>query len=230
MHLQPISATMPAFEANYLRRANITNGMSKVKNDFIDVYSINKDDKDLIQKLLCKVDLQERRDSMAVKEKNNINSTIRYLLNKALNISDDSKGGVYIAVKNNKQVTGMLDYTDSGVPLLKNLIAWHGKDKEITRVNLFNELLQRTNRANAMLPVEEQVELVTYAEPKTKGAKWLKDKGFYAPSQTMYSRERLKMDANTIPEKINENQVSDLKMEVTSHLDRPNVQLKDLQI
>lgn len=230
MHLQPINNTTPNFGASYLRSARIAGGRLKSHENVIDIYSINKDDRDLIEKLMMKIDLKERQDSMAVKEKNTVNSTIRYVLNKALHLDKKSKDGVFIAVKDGKQVTGLLDYTNGESPLLKNLISWHGKDRETSRINLFTEFLRTVDRSNQERGWHEMVDVAAYAEPKTKGNKWLKESGFHAPAQPKSPRERLKMDAALIPGSIREKEALAHEMKIKNDVKIQNVELKDLNI
>ena len=230
MHLQPINNTTPNFGASYLRSARIAGSKFKSHENVIDIYSINKDDKDLIEKLLMKIDLKERKDSTAVKEKNNINNTIRYVLNKALHLDKKSKDGVYIAVKDGKQVTGLLDYTNGESPMLKNLISWYGKDRETSRVNLFTEFLKSIDKKNQELDWHERFDVAAYAEPKTKGNKWLKASGFHAPAQPKSPRERLQLDANLIPGSIREKEASAYEMKIKSDEKAQNIKLHDLDI
>lgn len=83
MQIQSIKNT-PNFQANYLRTAQQTVKYGCIsKQTPIDIYSIDSRDKDLIEKLLVKIDLREnRKDASAVKEKNSLNDTIRFVLNK----------------------------------------------------------------------------------------------------------------------------------------------------
>lgn len=91
----------------------------KIKVNSIDIYSINKSDKSLIDNLLLKLDAKKRSDANGVREKNNVNDTVSYVLRKASMLDGKAKDGVYIAVKNGKQVTGILDFTDGGTHCLK---------------------------------------------------------------------------------------------------------------
>lgn len=194
MQIQPVNNS-PDFQANHLRTAQILNKKNKI--NLIDIYSINKSDKNLIDNLLLKINTKKRLDNYGVREKNNVNDTVSYLLRKASMLDAEAKDGVYIAVKNGKQVTGILDYTDGGIPLLKNLTVWSGGNKEASRKNLFTEFLRHVERRNNSSA--EPSDIFVYAEPKSKGNKWLKESGFMpAEKNRNVIRERLKMDALVI--------------------------------
>lgn len=230
MHLQPISNTTPNFQANHLRSVKVLSGALQAKQDVIDIYSINKSDKDVIQKLLNKIDMKDRRDGFAVKEKNTVNNAIRLVLNRALGLSNDKDGGVYLAIKNNKKVAGVLDYTMSEAPLLKNLVAWRGSNQEAVRANLFSEFLKNVNDANQKVEWHDRVDVFAYAEPESKGNKWLKESGFRAPAQEKIVRERLELDANLIPSSIHEKDTISPDIRIVPDIKKENVELKDLQI
>ena len=192
MQIQSVKNT-PSFQANRLRTAfKLAENAGKYQSA-IDIYSINSSDSGLIDKLLLKLDLKERTDSFAIKEKPNVNETIRNILTKAKMLKEDSSDGVYLAVQNGKRVTGFLDYTNSGMPLLKNLVAWRGKNQSNTRLNLFTEFLQRVG-------IKSQESITSYSEEKSKGNKWLRDLGFGIPPQSRYARQRLLMPQNTVSE------------------------------
>lgn len=202
MQILPVNNNAPNFEANRLRTAEmiserISHNKKVLIADNITIYSINKSDKGLIDNLLSKLGAKNRSDANAVKEKNTVNDTISYVLNKALHLDEKVKDGVYIAVKNDKQITGILDFTDGGIPLLKNLVVWGGGNKEASRVNLFTQFLRSVERRNKK--ALEQADIFVYAEPKTKGNKWLKESGFISTEKdNKVIRERLKMDASVI--------------------------------
>lgn len=204
MQIQPVNNNAQNFEANRLRTADMISkriyNNKKILSPYnVTIYSINKSDKSLIESLLLKLEAKNRSDANAVKEKNTVNDTIRYVLKKASMLDDKSKDGVYIAVENDKQITGILDFTDSGLPLLKNLVVWGSGNKEVGRVNLFTQFLRSVERKNKK--ALEQADIFVYAEPKTKGNKWLKKSGFISTEKdNKVIRERLKMDASAISE------------------------------
>lgn len=191
MQIQSINTNTPNFQANRLRTAVRLAKTANRPNTSIDIYSINSSDSELINKLLMKIDLKNRTDLFAVKEKNNVNDTIRNVLTKALNLTEKSSDGVYIAVKNGKHVTGLLDFTDSGIPLLKNLVVWRGNKKNDTRMNLFMQFLKGVGK-------KSKTNVVAYAEDKTKGGKWLLEQGFTIPPQNRFARQRFVMPKNEI--------------------------------
>lgn len=178
------------FQANHLRTVKFMTGTFNSKENIIDIYSINKTDKDLINKLFLKLDHGERKDPRAITEKPSINSTIRYLLTKALMKEEKSKYGVYIAVENNKKINGILDFTNSEIPLLKNLTVWGG-NKEKSRMLLFKEFMTEMAKNNKMKPKEECMDIFVYSESSVSGNKWLRDLGFQPADNNKYPRERL---------------------------------------
>ncbi len=191
MQIQPIN-NAPNFQANHLRTAKkiVKSGNRNVTTK-IDIYSINKSDNDLIKKLLQKVDIQERSDSKAIKEKGSINDSIRSALNKALNLDEKSNDGVLIAVKNNKRITGILDYTDGGTPMINNLAAWRSDRDGMTRVNLFAQFMRIIAKENLKHNDFEKVDVAALADPATKGHKWLRENGFRAIPPSSSSKERM---------------------------------------
>lgn len=194
MQIQTVNNS-PNFQANHLRTAKMVN--KKIKVNSIDIYSINKSDKSLIDNLLLKLDAKKRSDANGVREKNNVNDTVSYVLRKASMLEGKAKDGVYIAVKNGKQVTGILDFTDGGIPLLKNLTVWGKGNKEASRENLFTEFLRYVERKNNSSA--EPSDIFVYAEPRSKGNKWLKESGFMSTEKNRnVIRERLRMDSSVI--------------------------------
>lgn len=194
MQIQTVNNS-PNFQANHLRTAKMVN--KKIKVNSIDIYSISKSDKSLIDNLLLKLDAKKRSDANGVREKNNVNDTVSYVLRKASMLDGKAKDGVYIAVKNGKQVTGILDFTDGGIPLLKNLTVWGNGNKEASRVNLFTEFLRYVERRNNSSAVPSDI--FVYTEPGSKGNKWLKESGFMSAEKNRnVIRERLRMDASVI--------------------------------
>lgn len=197
MQIQSVNSA-PNFQANHLRTAVKLSQKTGKPSSTIDIYSINNSDNDLINKLLMKIDLRERTDLRAVKEKKNVNDTIRYVLNKALHLSEKSKDGVYIAVKDGKQVTGFLDYSDGGIPMIKNLTSWRGNQHDMTRTNLFTTFLRSVAKGNQSRNDFEKVSIMAYAEPKSKGYKWLLNNGFLAPTQMKAVRQRVELEPDFI--------------------------------
>lgn len=232
MQVQSVNNT-PNFQANHLRTAKMIAGSVKPKETTIDIYSINKADSDIINKLLMKIDLIDRKDAKAVKEKNNINDTIRYVLTKALNLKEDSKDGVYIAVKDGKHVTGVLDFTNCGMPLLKNLMSWSGNKNDASRINLFTEFLRGVARSNKNRNIFNAVDIAAYAEPKTKGHKWLLNNGFEVPEQMKAARQRLVMQDDVISSiaKVDETLLeANTGMKINKNMKHKQVELKNLNI
>lgn len=232
MQIQSVNNT-PNFQANHLRTAKMITGAVKPKETTIDIYSINKADSDIINKLLMKIDLKNRLDAKAVKEKNNVNDTLRYVLNKALNLKEDSKDGVYIAVKDGKHVTGVLDFTNGGMPLMKNLISWSGNKNDISRMNLFTEFLRGVARSNKNRNVFNAVDITAYAEPKTKGHKWLIGNGFEVPEQMKAARQRLVMHDDVISTTAKGNDYlleANTGMKINKNMKHEQVELKNLNI
>ena len=234
MQIQAVN-NAPNFQANYLRTAQqaVKYG-SHPASSKIDIYSIDSRDKDLIEKLLVKTDLKpNRKDAAAVKEKNNINDTIRYILNKALHLDEKSNDGVYIAVKNNKHLTGLLDFTNGSSPVLKNLISWRGNKDEATRSNLFEEFLRYIEKANNNRNWYSKVDITAYSEPKTKGTRWLKENGFVLPEGSKASvRERLVMEDDVIAssrQKVEE-RLEAAGLKVNKNLKHSQVELKNLDL
>ena len=229
MHLQPINTAEPNFKANYLRSVKIINGKINPQKNVVDIYSINKEDKNLIEKLLIKIDLKDRKDSLAIKEKPTVNNTIRHILEKALKLGSKSKDRVYMAVKDGKHVAGFLDYTDGETPLLRNLVAWYGKDKEASRINLLTEFLHNIDKANQSRQWSERADITALVAPESKGNRWLKDGGFHAPAQPKSDKERLQLDANLIPSSIRQLETGSTDMRITTDLEQ-NVNLNDLDL
>ena len=195
MQIQAINTNTPNFQANRLRTASKLITDQKQPKSVIDIYSINKSDSDLINKLLMKIDLKDRSDLLAVKEKNNVNDAIRNILTKALNLTEKSSDGVYMAVSNNKYVTGLLDYTNGGIPLMKNLVVWRNANKGAARMNLFAQFLHDSQKAG-------KTDVVAYAEPKSKGGKWLLEHGFGIPDQNNFPRHRFVISKNDLKNNI----------------------------
>lgn len=232
MQIQSVNNT-PNFQANHLRTAKMAVGAVKPRETTIDIYSINKADSDIINKLLMKIDLKDRKDAKAVKEKNNINDTIRYVLTKALNLKENSKDGVYIAVKDGKHVTGVLDFTNGGMPLMKNLMSWSGNKNDASRMNLFTEFLRGVARSNKNRNAFNAVDIAVYAEPKTKGHKWLLDNGFEVPEQMKIVRQRLVMHDDVISTvaKVKETLLeANTGMKINKNMKHKQVELKNLNI
>lgn len=232
MQIQSVN-NAPNFQANHLRTAKMITGAVKPKETTIDIYSINKADSDVINKLLLKIDLKDRKDAKAVKEKNNVNDTIRYVLTKALNLKEDSKDGVYIAVKDGKHVTGVLDYTNGGMPLMKNLMSWNGNKNDASRLNLFTEFLRGVARSNKNRNVFNAADIAVYAEPKTKGHKWLLNNGFEVPEQMKAARQRLVMQDDVISTiaKVDETLLeANTGMKINKNMKHKQVELKNLNI
>ncbi len=186
MQIQAINTNTPNFQANRIRTAVRFVKANNRPDTSIDIYSINSSDRDLINKLLMKVDLKNRTDSFGLKEKENVNDTIRNVLNKALKLNEKSSDGVYMAVKNGKHVTGFLDFTNGGIPLLKNLVVWRGNKENDIRMNLFMQFLKGVGQ-------KEQTGVTAYAETGTKGGKWLLEQGFTLPPQNRFARQRFVM-------------------------------------
>lgn len=234
MQIQAVN-NVPNFQANYLRTAQqaVKYG-SHPASSKIDIYSIDSRDKDLIEKLLVKIDLREnRKDVSAVKEKNNINDTIRYVLNKALHLDENSRDGVFIAVKDNKQLTGLLDFSNGVSPMLKNLISWRGNKDDVTRANLMAEFLKHVEKANNKRKWYDKVDITAYSEPKTKGTRWLKENGFVLPEGSKASaRERLVMEDDVIAssrQKVEE-RLEAAGLKVNKNLKHSQVELKNLDL
>ena len=234
MQIQSINNT-PNFQANYLRTAQQTvkYGLHS-KQTPVDIYSIDSRDKDLIEKLLVKIDLREnRKDASAVKEKNSINDTIRFVLNKALHLDEKSRDGVFIAVNNNKHLSGLLDFTNASSPVLKNLISWRRNKDDVTRSNLFAEFLRYVEKANNNRKWYDKVDISVYSEPKTKGTRWLKENGFVLPEKSKDSvRERLVMEDEVIAsarQKV-ENKLEAAGLNVNKNLKHSQVELKNLDL
>lgn len=224
MHLQPVNSNTTAFGANHLRSIKIASDALNSRATKIDIYSIDKKDSDLIGKLLLKTDLKSRSDEKALQEKSTLDNTLRYVLNKALHLENNQNSGVLISVKNNKYVTGLLDYTNSGMPLIKDLMAWNKRDREVTRSNLLVGFL------NNVAKNSEKSDVVAYAEPKSKGNKWLKEVGFSAPEGPKYARERVKLDADKVAEVAAEQEKSIQNLHVLDTNANEDVKLVNLII
>lgn len=234
MQIQSINNT-PNFQANYLRTAQQTvkYGLHS-KQTPIDIYSIDSRDKDLIEKLLVKIDLREnRKDASAVKEKNSLNDTIRFVLNKALHLDEKSRDGVFIAVKDNKQLTGLLDFSNGDLPMLKNLISWRGNKDDVTRSNLMAEFLKHVEKANNNRKWYDKVNITVYSEPKSKGNKWLKQNGFGLPDGSKPAiRERLVMECDVIysSRKNLEQKLENAGVDIKKNLKHSQVELQHLDL
>lgn len=232
MQIQSVNNT-PNFQANHLRTAKMITGAVKPRETSIDIYSINKSDSDIINKLLMKIDLKNRLDAKAVKEKNNVNDTIRYVLTKALQLKEGSKDGIYISVKDGKHVTGILDFTNGGMPLMKNLISWSGNKNDASRINLFTEFLRGVARSNKNRNIFNVADITAYAEPKTKGHKWLIGNGFEVPEQMKSTRQRLVMQDDVISTvaKTGETLLEEnTGMKINKNMKHKQVELKNLNI
>lgn len=192
MQIQSVNNT-PAFQANQLRTVYKFAKNTGKHQTSIDIYSINKSDSELIDKLLLKVDLKNRADGLAIREKQNVNDAIRNILTKAKMLNENSTDGVYMAVQNSDRVIGFLDYTNGGMPLLKNLVALRGKEQNNTRLNLFTEFLQRVG-------IKSKENIANYSEEKSKGNRWLQAQGFEVPQQIRYARQRLLMPQENVSE------------------------------
>lgn len=225
MQIQSVNNT-PAFQANHLRTAVKLAQNAGQHKAAIDIYSINKSDSEFINKLLLKLDLKDRADGTAVKEKRNINDTIRSVLTKALHLDEKSNDGVYMAVENGKRISGFLDYTNGGMPLIKSLVSWRGKEKNNVRMNLFSEFLHKVG-----IPSGEDI--AVYAEPKSKGHKWLLEQGFTIPAQPAFTRQRLVMPqeaviANTAKsDRLLEDNAG---MKITQNSERTQIELTNFEL
>ena len=196
MQIQSINTNTPNFQANRLRTAVRLAKAANQPNTSIDIYSINSSDSEFINKLLMKIDLKNRKDSHGLKEKENVNDTIRNVMNKALKLNENSSDGVYIAVKNGKHITGLLDYTNGGIPLLKNLVVWRGNKENDSRMNLFMQFLKNIGK-------KSKTDVVTYAETGTKGSEWLLEQGFTIPNQNLFTRQRFVMTKKDVRANLN---------------------------
>ena len=224
MQIQSVKNT-PSFQANRLRTAmKLTENTGKYQSA-IDIYSINSSDSALIDKLLLKLDLKERTDSFAIKEKPNVNETIRNILTKAKMLKEDSSDGVYLAVQNGKRVTGFLDYTNSGIPLLKNLVVWKGKEQDNTRLNLFTEFLKGVG-------ITSSESITSYSEEKSRGNKWLQTQGFEIPQQYKFARQRLVMPQENVSENAAkcEQKLGTNGFEVTQYSEPQMIELTNLDL
>ena len=213
------------------------NGVSYSKtleNEYEDILNIGKifdvqdraeaivnDMKDTITKV--------EKETKGIKEKPTVNNTIRHILEKALKLGSKSKDRVYMAVKDGKHVAGFLDYTDGETPVLRNLVAWYGKDKEASRINLLTEFLHNIDKANQSRQWSERADITALVAPESKGNRWLKDGGFHAPAQPKSDKERLQLDANLIPSSIRQLETGSTNMRITTDLEQ-NVNLNDLDL
>lgn len=140
-------------------------------------------------------------------------------------LDEKSTDGVYMAVENGKHVAGFLDYTNSGIPLLKNLVSWRGKETNNVRMNLFTQFLESVG-------IKSNEDVVSYAEPNIKGNKWLREQGFGVPKQSVYLRQRLVMPQNTVSENAVklENDLEKTGLKVTQYSKPRTVELTNLEL
>ena len=124
MQIQTVNNS-PNFQANHLRTAKMVN--KKIKVNSIDIYSINKSDKSIIDNLLLKLDAKKRSDANGVREKNNVNDTVSYVLRKASMLDGKAKDGVYIAVKNGRKVTAFTNDEEAEAKM-NNLVPFFVED------------------------------------------------------------------------------------------------------
>lgn len=234
MQIQSVNNT-PNFQANYLRTAKQTvkSGLY-TKQTPIDIYSIDSRDRDLIEKLLVKVDLvRDRRDEIVLNGKKRINETIRYVLNKALHLDEKSQDGVFIAVQNNKYLCGLLDFSNGSSPELKNLTSWRGNKNDITRSNLLAEFLQCVEKANNNRKWYDKVNITAYSKPESNGNKWLKQNGFgFSDGSESAIRERLVMKSDVISSsrKSLEQKLENAGVDINKNLKPSQVELKKLNL
>ena len=186
----------PYFGANHIRTVEKVLRPNKFKN-IANIYSINKTDKDFIEHLIANLDKNQRIDKAAIKEKAGVNETLKMVLEKALLLDDKSKCGVYIAVNNKNRVCGSLDFTNSGIPVLKNVMVWGKENKSAIRGGLLTEFLRHINKINKSSG--EAVDIYSYCEPGIPGNKILKSLGFKTIiSRYNFIRERLFMSSENI--------------------------------
>lgn len=195
MHIQNNNNT-PNFGAKRIRIVKkfvSTDKLTKIAN----IYSIDKSDKVFIERFISNLDNKQRIDNAAIKEKATVNETLKMVLAKALLIENQAKGGVYIAVNNKNQVCGSLDFTNSGIPVLKNVMVWGKENKSAIRGGLLTEFLRHINKINKSS--SEAVDIYSYCEPGIPGNKILKSLGFKTIiSRYNFIRERLFMSSENI--------------------------------
>ncbi len=146
----------PAFKANHISRA-VVNVVKKsaseakpvLEQPIIDIYAIGVEDIGFLKKIAKCLDLATLRDKLAIFPEGikTTNSLIRKSLIKASKISDirtmaDTEG-VLLAVKDGKEITGILNYAREGDMKLKGMAAWSDVSTQV-RENLVQSFLNTT--------------------------------------------------------------------------------------
>ena len=219
------------FGANHIRTIRKIAGSNKV-NNIANIYSIDKTDKAFLERFISNLDNEQRFDKAAIKEKATVNETLKMVLEKALHLDKKSKDSVYIAVNNKNQVCGSLDFTNSGIPVLKNVMVWGKENKSAIRGGLLTEFLRHVNKINnSSLGATD---IYSYCEPKIPGNKVLKSLGFKTViSKYNFIRERLRMASGNIRQNIKMSEESlekRLNIKFSKNQKHESVQLDKLDI
>ena len=131
----------PNFQARYLSRSISTAAKNRAEA-VIDIYSLNKNDKNFIERVLNLLkgrNLPE--DKLAISGRDQ-KASVKEALNKALKYDGDSDNKVLIAIEDNKNIVGIADYSDYGDICLNTLYMFKNGIQNIGRKSLLLQMLK----------------------------------------------------------------------------------------
>ena len=133
--------SQPNFQARYLSRSISTAAKNRAEA-VIDIYSLNKNDKNFIERVLNLLkghNLPE--DKLAISGRDQ-KASVKEALNKALKYDGDSDDKVLIAIEDNKNIVGIADYSDYGDICLNTLYMFKNSIQNIGRKSLLLQMLK----------------------------------------------------------------------------------------
>lgn len=200
---QSFSPNFQAYKLNSIKK-----GLQK-----IDIYSINTEDKILIDRMLNVAKGQKFPADSKMLGEGTVRNVFDNALKRAKNITPDSNNRVLLAVEDNKKITGIMDIQEAGDMYVKGLAVWNENPaaREGLVISALKDVFKSTGDfACLILPSEKSSNNVK---------RFFRKLGFKTPrdfgnKNLMVEGENLQSTINKIQDRYGENLIGNKKIKV----------------